>query len=135
MGSKDKNGKIRSLYEPVHGSAPEIAGKNLANPIATILSLSMAFRYSLDLDNEADVLEKANVKLGENYPGPIVDLKESRERALEAFDKIFLLDTFRRYSTVRGRCCDRCDSLGIVFVDFNCYIMVSVYSCGSDLFS
>ena len=42
LGSKDKNGKLRSLYEPVHGSAPDIAGKNIANPIATILSLSMA---------------------------------------------------------------------------------------------
>ena len=49
LGLKDKNGKVRSLYEPIHGSAPDIAGKNIANPIATILSLSMAFRYSLDL--------------------------------------------------------------------------------------
>ena len=59
LGSKDKNGKLRSLYEPVHGSAPDIAGKNIANPIATILSLSMALRYSLDLDKEAEALEKA----------------------------------------------------------------------------
>ncbi len=57
LGSKDKNGKVRSLYEPIHGSAPDIAGKNIANPIATILSLSMAFRYSLDLDKEADLLD------------------------------------------------------------------------------
>ena len=42
LGAKDKNGKIRSMYEPVHGSAPDIAGKNIANPIATVLSLSMA---------------------------------------------------------------------------------------------
>ena len=59
LGSKDKNGKIRSLYEPVHGSAPDIAGKNLANPIATILSLSMALKYSLDLDSEATILDTA----------------------------------------------------------------------------
>ena len=59
LGAKDKNGKIRSMYEPVHGSAPDIAGKNIANPIATILSFSMALRYSLDLDNEADQLDKA----------------------------------------------------------------------------
>jgi len=59
LGAKDKNGRIRSLYEPVHGSAPDIAGKNLANPIASILSFAMALRYSLDLDNEADALEKA----------------------------------------------------------------------------
>ncbi len=59
LGAKDKNGKIRSMYEPVHGSAPDIAGKNIANPIATILSLSMALKYSLDLDKEAEQLEKA----------------------------------------------------------------------------
>ena len=59
LGAKDKNGKIRSMYEPVHGSAPDIAGKNIANPIATILSLSMAFRYSLDLEKEADQVDKA----------------------------------------------------------------------------
>jgi len=57
LGAKDINGKIRSMYEPVHGSAPDIAGKNIANPIATILSLSMALRYSLDLDKEADLLD------------------------------------------------------------------------------
>jgi 3-isopropylmalate dehydrogenase len=59
LGVKDKNGKIRSMYEPVHGSAPDIAGKNIANPIATILSLSMALKYSLDLDNEAKQLDQA----------------------------------------------------------------------------
>ena len=59
LGAKDKNGKTRSMYEPVHGSAPDIAGKNIANPIATILSLSMALKYSLDLDKEAEQLEKA----------------------------------------------------------------------------
>jgi len=63
LGAKDKNGKIRSLYEPVHGSAPDIAGKNFANPIATILSLSMALRYSLNLDKEADQLEEAVQKV------------------------------------------------------------------------
>ncbi len=59
LGDKDKNGRVRSLYEPVHGSAPDIAGKNIANPIATILSLSMALRYSLELEKEADLLEAA----------------------------------------------------------------------------
>ena len=59
LGAKDKNGKIRSMYEPVHGSAPDIAGNNIANPIATILSLSMALKYSLDLDKEAAQLDKA----------------------------------------------------------------------------
>ena len=59
LGAKDKNGNMRSLYEPVHGSAPDIAGQGIANPIATILSFAMALRYSLDLDKEADILEKA----------------------------------------------------------------------------
>ena len=59
LGAKDKNGKMRSMYEPIHGSAPDIAGKNLANPIASILSLSMALRYSLDLDSEANLLDTA----------------------------------------------------------------------------
>ena len=59
LGAKDKNGNMRSLYEPVHGSAPDIAGQGIANPIATILSFAMALRYSLDLDKEADSLEKA----------------------------------------------------------------------------
>ena len=59
LGARDKNGKTRSMYEPVHGSAPDIAGKNIANPIATILSLSMALKYSLDLDKEAEQIDKA----------------------------------------------------------------------------
>jgi len=59
LGERDKNGKIRSMYEPIHGSAPDIAGKNIVNPIATILSLSMAFKYSLNLDKEADLIDSA----------------------------------------------------------------------------
>ncbi len=59
IGAKDKNGNMRSMYEPVHGSAPDIADKSIANPIATILSFAMALRYSLDLDKEADQLEEA----------------------------------------------------------------------------
>ncbi|EPR14331.1 3-isopropylmalate dehydrogenase [Ruminiclostridium papyrosolvens] len=47
------------LYEPIHGSAPDIAGQDKANPIATILSLAMMLRYSLDLSGEADAIEKA----------------------------------------------------------------------------
>jgi len=47
------------LYEPIHGSAPDIAGKNKANPIATILSAAMMLKYSFDLDKEADIIEDA----------------------------------------------------------------------------
>ena len=63
LGAKDKNGKMRSMYEPIHGSAPDIAGKNIANPIASVLSLSMALRYSLDLDTEADLIDFAVQKV------------------------------------------------------------------------
>ena len=59
LGAKNKNGEMRAMYEPIHGSAPDIAGKGTANPIATILSFAMALKYSLDLDKEADGLEKA----------------------------------------------------------------------------
>lgn len=51
------------LYEPSHGSAPDIAGKNIANPIATILSLAMMLRYSFDLDEEAREIERAVQKV------------------------------------------------------------------------
>lgn len=51
-------GKL-GLYEPIHGSAPDIAGKDIANPIAAILSVAMMFRYSLDLEAEAKMVEDA----------------------------------------------------------------------------
>ena len=47
------------LYEPVHGTAPDIAGKQLANPIAAILSAAMLLRFSLNLAEEADCIERA----------------------------------------------------------------------------
>ncbi|MBI3630921.1 MAG: 3-isopropylmalate dehydrogenase [Candidatus Sungbacteria bacterium] len=59
LGTKDKNGKLPALYEPVHGSAPDIAGKGIANPIATILSFAMMLRYSFDMGKQADLLENA----------------------------------------------------------------------------
>lgn len=56
------------LYEPIHGSAPDIAGKNLANPIATILSVAMMLRYSFDMSKEADEIENAvNAVLNDGY--------------------------------------------------------------------
>jgi 3-isopropylmalate dehydrogenase len=58
LGAK-VGGKQAALYEPIHGSAPDIAGKGLANPIACILSLAMAFRYSFDRKDDAVLLEKA----------------------------------------------------------------------------
>lgn len=52
-------GERYALYEPVHGSAPDIAGKGIANPIATILSAAMMLKYSFSLDEAADLIEKA----------------------------------------------------------------------------
>lgn len=52
-------GEKYSLYEPIHGSAPDIAGKNIANPIATILSLAMMFKYSFGFVKEAETIEQA----------------------------------------------------------------------------
>ena len=66
LGAKQNNGSQAALYEPVHGSAPDIAGKNIANPIATILSLAMMFRYSFGYQNEADVIEAAVEKVLSN---------------------------------------------------------------------
>ena len=54
------------LYEPIHGSAPDIAGQNKANPIATILSVAMMLRYSFDMGREADIVEEAVNKVLEN---------------------------------------------------------------------
>ncbi len=56
------------MYEPIHGSAPDIAGQNIANPIATILSASMMLRYSFDMGKEADAIDDAvNKVLAEGY--------------------------------------------------------------------
>ena len=59
LGLPMANGRPKALYEPVHGSAPDIAGQGKANPIACILSFAMALRYSFDLGEEADRLEAA----------------------------------------------------------------------------
>ena len=59
LGAPMANGRPKALYEPVHGSAPDIAGQGKANPIACILSFAMALRYSFDLGDEAVRLEQA----------------------------------------------------------------------------
>ncbi|MCE8514656.1 3-isopropylmalate dehydrogenase [Ruegeria pomeroyi] len=59
LGAPMANGRPKALYEPVHGSAPDIAGQGKANPIACILSFAMALRYSFDQGAEADRLEAA----------------------------------------------------------------------------
>ncbi len=59
LGAADAQGRRKALYEPVHGSAPDIAGKGMANPIAMIGSLAMCLRYSFGLGEAADRLESA----------------------------------------------------------------------------
>jgi 3-isopropylmalate dehydrogenase len=63
LGAPMANGRPKALYEPVHGSAPDIAGEGKANPIACILSFAMALRYSFDQGAEADRLEAAVEKV------------------------------------------------------------------------
>jgi len=59
LGAPDAQGKRKAMYEPCHGSAPDIAGKGIANPIAMIGSLGMAMRYSFDLPGAADAIDAA----------------------------------------------------------------------------
>jgi 3-isopropylmalate dehydrogenase len=82
------------MYEPVHGSAPDIAGQNRANPIAGILSASMMLKYSFDLVEEANAIDNAVVSaLGENYRTPDImsrgmDLVGTREMTREIIKHI-----------------------------------------------
>jgi len=62
LGAADATGRRKALYEPVHGSAPDIAGKGVANPLACVLSFAMMLRYSFDLAEEADLVEKSVAK-------------------------------------------------------------------------
>jgi 3-isopropylmalate dehydrogenase len=60
LGDVDpKTKKRKAMYEPVHGSAPDIAGKGAANPIAMVASFGMALRYSFNMGKEADLIEAA----------------------------------------------------------------------------
>lgn len=63
LASASLNDTKFGLYEPSHGSAPDISGKDIANPIATVLSAAMMLRYSFDLDEEADAIEAAVKKV------------------------------------------------------------------------
>lgn len=80
MPSASLNGK-KGLYEPSHGSAPDIAGKNIANPLATILSGALMFRYSFDLEEEAQMVERAvETVLAAGYRTP--DLAKPGDKVL-----------------------------------------------------
>lgn len=63
LASASLNDKKQGLFEPSHGSAPDIAGKNIANPIATVLSAAMMLRHSFDMNAEADAIERAVEKV------------------------------------------------------------------------
>ena len=80
----------RGLFEPIHGSAPDIAGQDRANPIATILSTAMMLRYSFDMAEEADCIEKAvDAVLGEGYrTGDIATKGENAIGCLEMGERV-----------------------------------------------
>jgi 3-isopropylmalate dehydrogenase len=59
LGAMDASGRRHAFYEPIHGSAPDIAGKGLANPLAQILSLALLLRYSFDMEEDAALIEQA----------------------------------------------------------------------------
>ena len=68
LGEIDENNFRKSLYEPVHGSAPDISGKGIANPIASILSFAMCLKYSFGMDAESDLINKSvNKVLSEGF--------------------------------------------------------------------
>ena len=80
LSSASMSGK-KGMYEPAHGSAPDIAGQNKANPLATILSAAMMLRYTFGLDEEATRIEKAVIKvLDQGYR--TADLAKSAEKAI-----------------------------------------------------
>ena len=81
LPSASLNSSKLGLYEPCHGSAPDIAGKGIANPLATILSVAMMFRYSLGYEDEATLIESAVEKvLRDGYR--TVDIKTSSDNGM-----------------------------------------------------
>ena len=87
LASASLNDTKFGLYEPSHGSAPDIAGMDIANPIATVLSASMMLRYSFDLDKEADAIDKAVEQvLKDGYR--TVDIMPKEESEKSAFTQV-----------------------------------------------
>ena len=91
-------GSKYALYEPVHGSAPDIAGKNIANPLAAISSVSMMLKYSFQMDKAAEILEGAvESVLEKGYRtkdiykegDTLVSTDEMTNKVIEQFEKIF----------------------------------------------
>ncbi len=98
LGNKDeKTGKRHALYEPVHGSAPDIAGQGVVNPMAQILSLSMLFKYSFELNKESELINQAvSNTLDQGYrtkdilssDGKIVGTKEITKSIIRNLDEL-----------------------------------------------
>ena len=98
LGNKDeKTGKRHALYEPVHGSAPDIAGQGVVNPMAQILSLSMLFKYSFELNKESELINQAvSNTLDQGYrtkdilssDGEIVGTKEITKNIIRNLDEL-----------------------------------------------
>jgi 3-isopropylmalate dehydrogenase len=93
LGAPDQAGRRKALYEPVHGSAPDIAGQGKANPLAMLLSFAMTLRYSFDLGEEADRLENAIAGvLDQGYRTPDIMQPGMREVSTTAMGQA-VLDT------------------------------------------
>jgi 3-isopropylmalate dehydrogenase len=96
LGAADADGRRKALYEPVHGSAPDIAGRGVANPLATILSFAMMLRYSFDMPEDAALIERgverllgkgirtADIRLAGTDPVPTAEMGKALIRELEA---------------------------------------------------
>jgi 3-isopropylmalate dehydrogenase len=99
LGAPDaKTGKRKALYEPVHGSAPDIAGKGIANPIAMIASFAMCLRYSFNMVAEADRLEAAIAAvLDEGYRTKDITSAGMKELGTGAMGDI-IIEKFRALS-------------------------------------
>ena len=79
LASASLSGGKRGLYEPIHGSAPDIAGQDIANPLATILSVAMMLRYSLDQPKAAQAIEDAVAKALTTHRTPDI-YEEGKEK-------------------------------------------------------
>ena len=107
LGDTDpKTKKRKALYEPVHGSAPDIAGKGIANPIAMIASFGMALRYSFGMGQEADLIDKAIAAVLQNglRTGDIMSAGFKQVGTKEMGDAIIA-------EMAEARCVIRCDGL------------------------
>lgn len=84
LGAPDSSGRRHALYEPIHGSAPDIAGKGVANPLAETFSLAMLLRYSFDMKEEAALVEKAALSVLEQGLRTADIMQEGKTRVTTA---------------------------------------------------